>query len=161
MRVAIVSDTHSRENTIRKALRMIDPYKVEMILHCGDIEDADVVPLFPPITHFVFGNCDTDRLGIHQAVDDCGATMHESFGHVSIGGLELGFIHGDGATALRELIASEAFHFVFHGHTHTIRDEQQGPTRIINPGALHRAKVKTFALLDVERKSIEWIDVEG
>ena len=30
---------------------------------------------------------------------------------------------------LRELIQSEAFDFVFHGHTHVIRDERIGPTR--------------------------------
>lgn len=160
MLVAILSDTHSRERTIRKALELIEPRGVEALLHCGDIEDPEIVGLFPANTHFVFGNCDHDRAGIRRAVQASGATLHESFGHYEIGGLSLGFIHGDDGRALHDLIQSEAFDFVFHGHTHAVRDEQIGRTRVINPGALHRARTKTFALLDVEKKSVEWIDVE-
>jgi len=160
MHIAILSDTHSRELTIRKTLDLIAARGVELLLHCGDIEDASMIPLFPANTHFVFGNCDSDRDGIRREVEKSGATLHESFGHVSLGGLNLGFVHGDDGRMLFDLIQSEAFDFVFHGHTHQIRDEQIGPTRVINPGALHRARVKNFAILDVAKKSIEWVEVE-
>ena len=68
MRIAVVSDTHSRHETVKAALRQIEGLGAELILHCGDIEDADTVYLFPPHTHFVFGNCDDDRAGLKQAM---------------------------------------------------------------------------------------------
>jgi predicted phosphodiesterase len=37
--------------------------------------------------------------------------------------------------------------FLLHGHTHEVRDERVGSTRIINPGALFRARRYTAALL--------------
>lgn len=160
MLIAILSDTHSREATIRKALDLVAQRGAGLILHCGDIEDAEVIPLFPAKMHFVYGNCDSDRAGIARAITRGGSILHENFGHVEQDGLNLGFTHGDDTTLLRDLIHSEAFDFVFHGHTHVIRDEMVKATRVINPGALHRARVKTFALLDTATRRIEWIEVE-
>ena len=39
------------------------------------------------------------------------------------------------------------------------RDERFGKTRIINPGALHRASEKTVALLDLATDQLEFIRV--
>jgi putative phosphoesterase len=161
MLIAIVSDTHSREANIRRALALLEQRGAQVVLHCGDIEDAEVVPLFPAATHFVYGNCDTDRTGIARAIAQRGATLHESFGHFEAEGLNLGFVHGDDPALLRDLIQSDGFDFVFHGHTHQVRDDRIGKTRVINPGALYRARVKTFALLDTEKRAVEWIEVEG
>jgi predicted phosphodiesterase len=38
--------------------------------------------------------------------------------------------------------------YLLQGHTHVRLDECVGRTRIINPGALHRAAVKTVVTLD-------------
>lgn len=160
MLLAILSDTHSREAAILKSLQLIVQRGPEMLIHCGDIEDAKAISYFPSHTHFVFGNCDDDREGIRQAVAAIGATLHEPFGHLEVGGLNLGFLHGDHGGLLGDLLQSEAFDFVFHGHTHQIRDDRIGPTRVINPGALHRARIKTFALLDTATRQVEWVTVE-
>lgn len=159
MHIAIVSDTHSRTATIERALDMIRERGIELILHCGDIEDDDAVRLFPAHTHFVFGNCDHDRDGIRTAVAEIGATLHESFGNVELAGKKLAFTHGDDGTMLRDLIRAETFDYLFHGHTHVLRDERIGPTRVINPGALHRARPKTFLVLDVETGAAETVVV--
>lgn len=160
MRLAILSDTHSREATVRKALDLVRARAADCILHCGDIEDASCVFLFPEGTQFVFGNCDWDKGAIRQAVDAIGGTLHENFGHLDLEGTRLAFVHGHDGTLLRDLIASEAYDFLFHGHTHVIRDEMVGTTRVINPGALHRAARKTFALLDLPAGQVEWVVVE-
>ena len=160
MRIAIVSDTHSRAATVEQTLALIAGRDIERIIHCGDLEDDDTVRLFPAHTHFVFGNCDHDRNGIRAAIDDIGATLHEPFGHLDLDGKRLAFLHGDDAPLLRDLIVSEAFDYLFHGHTHVRRDERIGPTRVINPGALHRARPKTFAILDVATGELETVVVE-
>lgn len=160
MRIAIVSDTHSRTATVEQALALIAGRDIELIIHCGDLEDDDTVRLFPAHTHFVFGNCDHDRDGIRTAIDDIGAKLHEPFGHLDLDGKRLAFLHGDDTHLLRDLIASEAFDYLFHGHTHVRRDERIGQTRVINPGALHRARPKTFAILEVGTGEIERIVVD-
>jgi len=69
MKIAVLSDTHSRSATIHTALDLVVSHGVELIVHCGDIEDAAVVLLFPRNTHFVYGNCDSDRAGIRAGWD--------------------------------------------------------------------------------------------
>lgn len=160
MRIAILSDTHSRTQTVQRALQLIEPHGVELILHCGDIEDPDVVPLFPRATHFVYGNCDHDRAGIRRAVQELGATLHEPFGRLEFAGKSLAFLHGDDQYLMRDLIKGEAFDYLFHGHTHVRRDEMIGSTRVINPGALHRARPKTLLILDVPTGAATVLTVE-
>lgn len=159
MLLAILSDTHSRTTTIVRALNIIADRGADLILHCGDIEDAESVRLFPACTHFVFGNCDFDRAGIREAVQDIGATVHEPFGHLELEGTKLAFVHGDDKHLLRDLEHADAFDFLFHGHTHVAAEHCAGRTRVINPGALHRARPKTFVFLDLTTGAVESVPV--
>src|SRR5262249_42489346 len=118
MKIAVLSDTHSRSATIERALDLIAPHGVEVILHCGDIEDAEVVPLFPRNTHFVYGNCDSDRAAIKTAIGELGATLHEPFGHLELGGQDIAFVHSDDKRLMYDLEHADAFDFLFYGHTH-------------------------------------------
>src|SRR2546421_2646113 len=104
MKIAIVSDTHSRYQTVETALQLIEARGVELMLHCGDIEDADTVWLFPGNTHFVFGNCDTERASLRQAVYGIGATLHEPFGKLDLDGVKVAFLHEIGRASCRERV---------------------------------------------------------
>src|ERR1700735_1692162 len=118
MRIAILSDTHSRYATIEAALNLAQEQRVELILHCGDIEDSEAVWLFPGNTHFVFGNCDTDRASIRQAVYGIGATRHEPLGQLELAGAKIAWLHGDDQRLLRDVENQGAFDYLFYGHTH-------------------------------------------
>jgi putative phosphoesterase len=134
---------------------------VELVLHCGDIEDAATVRLFEGLpAHFVFGNCDSDRDGLRRAMHETGAVCHEHWGHLELGGLVIAWTHGDDHRLLRDLEASGQFAYLFHGHTHLAARHQAGPTRVVNPGALHRARTKTFAVLDLSTDEMETVVVE-
>jgi uncharacterized protein len=160
MKIAVMSDTHGRTDTVKTALRVMAPYDVELIIHCGDIDDAETVALFPRHTHFVYGNCDSDREGINAAIAMLGATLHEPFGNLEFAGKRLAFLHGDDTHLLHELEHADAFDFVFHGHTHVAKDRRSGRTRIINPGALFRARPKSFLILDLPSGHAESVIVE-
>lgn len=160
MRIAVLSDTHSRYDTIEKALKLIEERQVERILHCGDIEDADAVWLFPSITHFVFGNCDVERHAMHQAAYGIGAAVHEPFGNLWLDGKSIAFIHSDDRRLFEQLEESAQYDYLFYGHSHVAKEHQTGPTRVINPGALHRAARKTFLILDVGTGETESVVVE-
>jgi uncharacterized protein len=157
MRIAILSDTHGREKAVRSALGHIANRGAALILHCGDIDDAATVRLFPAPTHFVYGNCDMSRAEIRAAIEEIGATLHEGFGYLEIEGRKLAFIHGDDKGQMRALVNADTFDFLFYGHTHVAAEERVGRTRVINPGALHRAAVKTFILLDLPAGTVETI----
>jgi hypothetical protein len=49
--------------------------------------------------------------------------------------------------------------YLCHGHTHVVRDERIGQTRVINPGALFRAARYTVALLDMAADRLEIVQV--
>ena len=160
MRIAILSDTHSRHATVETALKMIEERGVELILHCGDIEDADTVWLFPGNTHFVFGNCDSERTSLRQAIHGIGGTLYEPFGKLELAGKRIAFIHGDDKKLFEKLENSGQYDYLFYGHSHVASEHRTGPTRIINPGALHRARPKTFAVLDLESGDMASISLD-
>jgi uncharacterized protein len=160
LRIAVVSDTHSRYETIEKALKLIAERQVERIIHCGDIEDADAVWLFPGTTHFVFGNCDHERQAMRQAIYGIGAELHEPFGNVYLDGKGIAFIHSDDRRLFEQLEESEKYDYLFYGHSHVAKEHRTGPTRVINPGALHRAAKKTFLILDTVTGETETVVVE-
>jgi uncharacterized protein len=158
MKIAILSDTHNRHANVRLALAEIRKRGVTTVLHCGDIEDAETVRLFVGLdAHFVFGNCDYDLDALRGAITDAGATLHEHWGHLELGGRKLAFMHGHEKSLLQEVEDSGNFDYLFHGHTHVAADRRNGPTRIINPGALHRARPKTFIVLDLKTGAVESI----
>lgn len=161
MKIAILSDTHSRYATVEKALAILQERKISVLLHCGDIDDAETVWLFQGFTaHFIWGNCDLERAGIQQAIHGIGETLHGDWGHLELEGVKLAFVHGDDRRLLRDLEQSGAHDFLFYGHTHIAEEHRTGPTRVINPGALHRARVKTFVILDLPSGEIESVTVD-
>jgi putative phosphoesterase len=161
MKIAIVSDTHNQEDRVRRALNVLRGRGVSLVLHCGDIEDPPIVKLFRDFTtHFVFGNCDWDRTGLTEMIQATRATLHESFGSLEVGGKKIAFVHGHEQGVLHDLENAGHYDYLFHGHTHVAVDRLAGPTRVINPGALHRAAVKTFVILDLATGQVESIVVE-
>ncbi|MFO0925749.1 MAG: YfcE family phosphodiesterase [Gemmataceae bacterium] len=161
MKIAILSDTHNQDHRVELALALARDRGAEMVLHCGDIEDPPVVRLFRGWNaHFVLGNCDWDRDGLREAITSIGGQLHDRYGHLEVAGRQLAFLHGHDGDLLHDLVQSGAYDYLFHGHTHHAVDRQAGPTRVINPGALQRARVKTFVVLDPASGVAETVTVE-
>jgi uncharacterized protein len=161
MKIAVVSDTHSRHTTVSQVLAELQVRGVTTVIHCGDIEDPETVLFFRGLTiHFVFGNCDGDKTGLRTAMAEAGAILHENFGHVEIAGRKLAFLHGDDKRLFHDVEYSGAYDFLFYGHTHQAEEHLTGSTRVINPGALHRARPKQFIVLDLPDGLVEPVEVE-
>lgn len=160
MRIAIISDTHSRTPSVSNALTIMAQRGVEQIIHCGDICDGATIELFPAHTHFVFGNCDYAKSDIERAIADIGATLHGAWGQLELAGCSLAFTHGDNLQLLHDLEHADTFDFLFHGHTHVAKEHRTGKTRVINPGALQRVARRTFLILDLPSGESESVTVE-
>jgi uncharacterized protein len=160
MRLGIVSDSHGNQRNVTQALKLLAERKVDVILHCGDIDDASTVWLFAGTpTHFVLGNCDADEREIEKAATASGGIFHGRFGELRLDSHSVAMIHGDDHERLRNTIQSGRFEYVFHGHTHKAKERQAGGTLVLNPGALHRASPKTAVVLDLATGEREWLRV--
>src|SRR6478752_958032 len=156
MRIGVVSDTHDRAEVVAEAVRLLGEQRVELVLHCGDIETADTVRLFKPIpTHFVFGNWDKDRAKLTATIKEIGGTHHDSFGAIELAGKRLAWVHSHQRHQLRQLEHADFFDYVFYGHTHVREQHRTGRTLVANPGPLFRPNPKTCTVLDVVTDEIK------
>lgn len=148
MRIGILADTHNNSANLRKALAILRAARVEHVFHCGDLTDpalARALQEFP--TSFVLGNND-DEEEVRRAVLGSGNSWCGRLGTIVLGGKRFAFTHGDDSRLLRAEEHSGRHDFLFYGHTHKAEQHRTGPTLVVNPGALHRARVKSLALLD-------------
>jgi putative phosphoesterase len=139
----------------------MDERGVELILHCGDIDDAETVRLFAGVpTHFVLGNCDMDQQSLRQAIQASRGILHEPFGSLELAGRKIAFLHGHDSCLFGDVANSADFDYLFYGHTHHAEQHRSGPTLIVNPGALHRAHVKTFMVLNLNNGDLQSVPAE-
>lgn len=160
MRIGIISDTHSKYQTVDRVIELLRGMDVKMLIHCGDIEDAETVWLFEGFTtHFVWGNCDTQRLSVRQAIHGIAGMLHEPFGKLEIETYKIAWTHGDDHHLFQQLEASGEYDYLFYGHTHQAEQHRTGPTLVVNPGALHRARTKSFVVMDLDTCKLESVIV--
>jgi uncharacterized protein len=162
MKLGIVSDTHGKVDTVEVALRLLRERGAGLLIHCGDIDDADTVRAFAGWTvHFVWGNCDSvhDRPAMETAMHAIGATLHPSFGHLELEGRSIAWTHGDNQALFRDLERSDGYDYLFYGHTHVAERHRTGKTLVANVGALYRAKPRSCGVLDLTSGELEAVIV--
>lgn len=145
MLIGIISDTHGDLHATEQAVRVFERLGVDVVLHCGDIGSAAVVPLFSAWpTHFVLGNVDRHDV-VRDAILEAGQTFHDRFGTLELEGRRIALLHGDDATRLSETVQSGQWDLVCHGHTHSASQSLRGETLVLNPGATARTPQSSVA----------------
>jgi uncharacterized protein len=131
-------------------------------VHCGDLIGPEVLAACAAIPcRFVFGNHDADNVPtLRQTADRVGAVCLGWGGVVSLGGKRVAVTHGHLTVDVRRVLA-ERPDFLLTGHSHISGDSMVGPSRRINPGALHEADEFTVAVLDLESGGLRWLRVPG
>jgi uncharacterized protein len=160
MLLGVVSDTHGDLERTRAAVTMLETLEVGLVLHCGDIGSPEIIPLFERWpTHFVFGNCDFDRGPLQKAIEAAGQTCHQLFGTLELESLQIAFLHGDDSRLLRESAASNRWDMICYGHTHIARQQWQGKTLVLNPGAVHRANPHSIAAVELPTRAVHVVTI--
>ncbi|PQO35444.1 YfcE family phosphodiesterase [Blastopirellula marina] len=155
MQIGIVSDTHGQVEFTRAAVRMLESFEVEQVIHCGDIGSTAIIDLFAPWpTHYVVGNVDFDHQQLQEAAAAVGHTFHGLFGELSLDDRKIAFLHGHDEARLAATIESGDYDLVCHGHTHKAANYLVGSTRVLNPGALYRASRHTIAIVDLPQLEV-------
>ncbi len=159
--IGILSDSHGRAAITGRAVAALKERGCSIVIHLGDIETETVIDELvgaAPQVHLVFGNCDLEEDELARYAGSMDLHVDHPLGRVTVGGKEIAFTHGHLDRLMEEAIQS-GVHYLLHGHTHEVRNERVGPTRIINPGALFRARRYTAAVLNPSNDTVEFIDV--
>lgn len=157
--LGIMSDSHGRADTTRRAVSALIDAGATTILHLGDIETEQVIDeLVGHDARLVFGNCDWEWSALERYAEHVGVGVDGWAGEITVDGRRVAFTHGHLRDPMQAAIDSEA-NYLFHGHTHELRDERVGRTRIINPGALFRAVRYTAAVLEPARDRLAILDI--
>lgn len=158
MKLGIISDTHDRTELTEQALVEFRHRGVDRLIHCGDITSPRIVYLFAEWTiDFTLGNCDWDPDAIADAIRAIGGTLHPEFGALEMDGCQIAWTHSHLAGLFHRLEHCDEYDFLFYGHTHVKEQHYTGRTLVVNPGALHRVRGKTCAVLDVPSATLESI----
>jgi len=163
MIIGILSDTHGDADRLEQALEVFSHHNVQAIVHCGDVGSVECLTMLAeaaPKVYVVAGNTDRHLVELANESEHLGVIFSSEIVQVKLDGrCVLAATHGHDEQLLGELIRDHQFPYVCHGHSHRIRDERVGDVRVINPGALYRAKLHTVAVLDTETDVLEHIVV--
>jgi len=156
--IGILSDTHGRAETAAAAISLLRSRGAEFFIHCGDVGDESVLDQLAGLSAaFVWGNTDWDRVPLKRYAEQLGIACHGAMADLTLGGKRIAVHHGDDSRTMRQILDEQQFDYLLHGHTHEKRLERIGRTLIINPGALHRAREKTAALLDTNNDHVQFL----
>ncbi|HEX8201329.1 MAG TPA: metallophosphoesterase family protein [Isosphaeraceae bacterium] len=159
MRLGILSDTHDQVARTAAAVALLVAEGAEALVHCGDLTGPAVVRACAALPcHYVLGNNDFDEDALRRAIAATGGVFLGRGGELRLEGRRLAVTHGDSAREVRRLAAARPDYLLL-GHSHVPADARDGPTRRINPGALHRAARWSVALLDLPNDTLRFLDV--
>ncbi len=158
-----MSDTHGDVKRTAKAIDALRKFNPAHVIHCGDIGSDGVLTELAagfadpevPVT-CVLGNVDgyQDLFSPAPHIQVAGR-----FATLDLDGRKIAVVHGDDYRRLIGAMQSGAYDYIFTGHTHERADDQEGRTRVINPGAIHRSREPGCAVLDLESGELTYIDV--
>jgi predicted phosphodiesterase len=117
------------------------------------VEECALLP-----SYFVFGNNDFDESRLTRAMSAIGGICLGRGGVIELGGKRIAVTHGDSWAEMDRLGALKP-DYMLYGHSHLATDERDGSTRLINPGALHRASLHTVAILDLDSDSLRLLAI--
>lgn len=160
MLIGIISDSHGQHLAVRKAMALFDELGVGYVIHCGDVGRPEVLDeiVGRPCT-FVWGNMDLPSdysPGYLKAIGIPAPVEKPTI--VELDGKRFAVFHGH-ERGFKLSPRTLNVDYILHGHTHEQRDESINGKRIINPGALHRAKHKTVATLDTKTDELTFHEI--
>ena len=160
MLIGLLSDTHDRIDAARAAVKMLRDNGAEYLLHAGDVcGEAVIDTLTGGPAGLVWGNNDGDRRSLAAYCKTIGVTCFDVLGEIEIEGKQIAITHGDDAGLLKQILRDQQHDYLITGHTHVAHDRWSGKCRWINPGALHRAAVKSVAILDTTADTLRTLRI--
>ena len=161
MRIGVISDTHDRLPTFRRAVALFQRLGVDAIFHAGDYVAPFAAALIGPEVlsiplHCVYGNNDGERAGLKQILPG----IVDGPLTVKLHGRTIVMHHFIDWLKPKDIAGADV---VITGHTHETVNELRDGKLYLNPGECcgwvnNRC---TAALLDLESMKADIIDIQG
>ncbi len=134
MLIGIITDTHENMDKIRKAVKILNERKVDIVLHCGDIISPITFKEFKNLNcgiEFVFGNNDGERVFLVEKFKNKGR-FHPPGYEFELDGKKFIMMHEP--VGIEALAESGKYDYIIYGHTHKQDLRKIGKGMIINIG---------------------------
>ena len=161
MKVGILSDTHDRLPTLRRAVAMFERLEVDAIFHAGDYVSPFAAELLSPgklaiPLHCIYGNNDGDRALLKAKLPK----IVRGPLTVSLGGRTIVMHHFVDWLKPPDVAKADV---VITGHTHEVVNETRNGKLYVNPGECCGWVTDrcTAALLDLETLEAQIVEVHG
>lgn len=165
MRVAVVSDTRDNREGLKTLLDRFLVGGARWLFHCGGLGSADMVDLLKPWQVYIVRgererNWQVIEVALQKSRLQSSLPTHMT---ATLEGKRIGLYRGEDMRLINQAAKSGEFDYIFHGHTLRRRDEQQGKTHIINPGALSgpRYQPRSGCLIDLTTGEVKFIEIPG
>lgn len=162
MKIGVISDTHDRLPTFRRAVAMFQRLKVEAIFHAGDFVAPFAARLIAPDApgmknlplYCCYGNNDGERAGLKKVLPG----VVEGTVHATLAGRRIVMNHFIDWFRPGEIDAAD---IVISGHTHEIVNQTSKGKLYLNPGECCGWVTDrcTVALLDPAAMKAEIVEV--
>lgn len=160
MLVGIMSDSHGDAAATAQAVALLTRRGARKLFHCGDLcRHAVLDELAGHDCTFVWGNCDTPSPVLRRYVTALGLSWPRCPALATVDGKSIAVYHGH-EPAFAKASHQPGHDYIFYGHTHKYSDHHENRCRFINPGALHRAPLRTVALLDLETDALTFLRID-
>jgi putative phosphoesterase len=159
MKIGVISDTHDRLPTFRRAVALFQRLKVDAIFHAGDYIAPFAAKLISPQAiatpvYAVYGNNDGEKAGLKSVLPQ----IVDGPLRVTLGGKVIVMHHFIDWLKPSDIVGA---HVVITGHTHQVINETKGNTLFLNPGECCGWVTDncTAAVLDLNTLTAEIIQV--
>ena len=161
MKIGIISDTHDNLPQIKKAVKLFDQEKAELVLHAGDFVSPFTFLEFKNLNcplKGVFGNNDGDKLYLQEKFKEIGEIYPAPY-ETNIDHKIIIMLHEE--KLIDALAESQKYEIIIYGHTHRTNLRKIGKTLIINPGECGGwlTGKSTIALLNLENLEVRIINL--
>ncbi|MAG59350.1 hypothetical protein CMO96_00985 [Candidatus Woesebacteria bacterium] len=159
MKILTISDSHGNIVRLKHTIGYATQANLDAIIHCGDWGTKDAADAMKGVkipVYGVLGNADYDPR-IATSLRKAKVKFNDDFLKLELGGRQIGICHFPGK--LKNALKSQEYDVLFHGHTHRKKNEKHGKTILVNPGALQKADIPSFAVYDTEKNKVEFVDV--
>ena len=158
MKIGVISDTHDRLTTFRRAVAMLKRLKVDAVVHGGDYVAPFAAQLIgqdnlPMPLYCIYGNNDGERAGLKAVLPN----LVDGPLRVELGQRTIVVHHFIDWLTPQDIEGADA---VITGHTHEVVNEQRDGIFYLNPGECcgwltDRCTIAVLDLVEVKAEIVE------
>ena len=159
MKIGVISDTHDRLPTFRRAVALFMRLKVDAVLHAGDYIAPFAAKLIAPGTltapvYCIYGNNDGERKGLKQVLPD----LVDGPLYIQLNGKKIVMHHFIDWLKPTDYADSD---IVVTGHSHHVVNEAKNGKLFVNPGECCGwvTNCCTVAVVDLEQVEAQIIEI--